>query len=629
MPPKRWARPNQRDESGENAYTTAALLQFICDEVRSNNCLGLSEEELTGMAAELVHVKTRAEVSEWARTLMLSDTFVAEVTKRREQSGPAFEAESLSNAPSSSSASAGGGAGGTLNVTKRGVGGAKRGKRGVHVNQNPKTSTSGEALRPGRFECGCFATVHNLRGSCANCGRVICEQEADDVCYACGLEPSRCIAYEISVQEGKLSEAAQQRNQEDYTAAVERRDRLLEYAQNRAKRTTVIDDQSATLFSPQSAWMSPEERRGAEKSAAERDRQLNIELMHRQRGAYQVHMEFVSQSLALGARKENSGRAARDGAVTEAGAEDEEPHDADESVVPTGAEPLPSLLQKIWYSPDGTRVESSTSGKKDKSGAGHCGNTVDLNLPAQEGSSMPMTSRPTQRRFEEVSRRVQQSYFEDDVEVFAEETVEAEKTKSKLIIVPQALLEEDQDAAIEHDTEAAGGSPSPPLVDPSAVASPSRFAVTSIMRNTDEGICLSMHQPWASLLVAGIKRHEGRVWGTTYRGRLWIHAAASQPINVEEVEAHYSKFMSPDQVFPKHYPTKVLLGYVYVTDCLDREAYETAFKPEERQEESPYSFICVEPKALLFPLPMNGNHKLFSLEHRVHVAARKQLGEIG
>ncbi|AYU76308.1 Putative zinc finger motif, C2HC5-type/ASCH domain containing protein, putative [Leishmania donovani] len=628
MPPKRWARPSQKGASGENAYTTAALLQFICDEVRSNNCLGLSEEELTGMAAELVHVKTRAEVSEWAKTLMLSDAFAAEVTKRREQSGPAFEAESVLNAPSSSTASAGGGEGGTLNVTKRGAGGAKRGKRGANADQNPKTSASAEALKPGRFECGCFATVHNLRGSCANCGRVICEQEADDVCYACGLEPSRCIAYEISVQEGKLSEAAQQRNEEDYTSAVERRDRLLEYAQNRAKRTTVIDDQSATLFSPQSAWMSPEERRAAEKSAAETERQRNIELMHRQCGAYQVHMEFVSQNLALGARKENSGGAGGDGAVTEAGAEDEEPHDAGQRVVPTGAEPLPSLLQKIWYSPDGTRVESAPSGKKNKRGGGRCGNAVDLNLPAQEGSSMPMTSRPTQRRFEEVSRRVQQSYFEEDVEVFAEEKEEAEKTKSKLIVVSQALIEDDQDAAIEHGTEAAGGSTSPPLVDPSAVALPSRFAVTSIMRNTDDGICLSMHQPWASLLVAGIKRHEGRVWGTTYRGRLWIHAAASQPINVEEVEAQYSKFMPPGQVFPKHYPTKVLLGYVYVTDCLDREAYEIAFKPEERQEESPYSFICVEPKALLFPLPMCGNHKLFSLEHRVHVAARKQLGEI-
>ena len=28
----------------------------------------------------------------------------------------------------------------------------------------------------------------------------------------------------------------------------------------------------------------------------------------------------------------------------------------------------------------------------------------------------------------------------------------------------------------------------------------------------DVGMCLSMHQPWASLLVRGIKQHEGRTW---------------------------------------------------------------------------------------------------------------------
>ena len=40
----------------------------------------------------------------------------------------------------------------------------------------------------------------------------------------------------------------------------------------------------------------------------------------------------------------------------------------------------------------------------------------------------------------------------------------------------------------------------------------------------DKMICLTMHQPWASLLVHGIKRVEGRGWNTDFRGRLWIHA---------------------------------------------------------------------------------------------------------
>jgi len=42
----------------------------------------------------------------------------------------------------------------------------------------------------------------------------------------------------------------------------------------------------------------------------------------------------------------------------------------------------------------------------------------------------------------------------------------------------------------------------------------------------DIGMCLSMHQPWASLLVHGFKRFEGREWTHKYRGPLWIHATA-------------------------------------------------------------------------------------------------------
>ncbi|XP_051792688.1 activating signal cointegrator 1 isoform X2 [Acanthochromis polyacanthus] len=57
----------------------------------------------------------------------------------------------------------------------------------------------------------------------------------------------------------------------------------------------------------------------------------------------------------------------------------------------------------------------------------------------------------------------------------------------------------------------------------------------------DGGWCLSMHQPWASLLVKGIKRVEGRTWYTSHRGRLWIAAAAKKPTDQEvaEVEAMY------------------------------------------------------------------------------------------
>lgn len=47
--------------------------------------------------------------------------------------------------------------------------------------------------------------------------------------------------------------------------------------------------------------------------------------------------------------------------------------------------------------------------------------------------------------------------------------------------------------------------------------------------NGESGKCLSMLQPWASLMVEGFKRFEGRFWNTEYRGPLWVHAGATQP----------------------------------------------------------------------------------------------------
>ncbi len=73
-----------------------------------------------------------------------------------------------------------------------------------------------------------------------------------------------------------------------------------------------------------------------------------------------------------------------------------------------------------------------------------------------------------------------------------------------------------------------------------------RLQDSSLQEMRDDGMCLSMHQPWASLLVLGIKKHEGRSWYSAHRGRLWIHAAAKQPdeCEIKEMENFYRAFYS-------------------------------------------------------------------------------------
>ncbi|KAM5292689.1 activating signal cointegrator 1 isoform 2-T2 [Ctenodactylus gundi] len=92
----------------------------------------------------------------------------------------------------------------------------------------------------------------------------------------------------------------------------------------------------------------------------------------------------------------------------------------------------------------------------------------------------------------------------------------------------------------------------------------------------DGGWCLSMHQPWASLLVRGIKRVEGRSWYTPHRGRLWIAATGKRPSpqEVSELQATYRLLRGKDVEFPNDYPSGCLLGCVDLVDCLSQKQFK-------------------------------------------------------
>merc|ERR1712062_665680 len=137
----------------------------------------------------------------------------------------------------------------------------------------------------------------------------------------------------------------------------------------------------------------------------------------------------------------------------------------------------------------------------------------------------------------------------------------------------------------------------------------------------DDGVCLSMHQPWASLLVLGIKQVEGRSWKTMYRGRLWIASARREPtpFEIDEVEQQYCKVygLTRDQIpFPKVYPCTALLGCVDMVDCLPNEDYVEQYVSTGLSNEmnaSPYCFMCQNPRRLVLPGAISGEHKLWKM----------------
>ncbi|XP_064618936.1 activating signal cointegrator 1-like isoform X2 [Lineus longissimus] len=151
-----------------------------------------------------------------------------------------------------------------------------------------------------------------------------------------------------------------------------------------------------------------------------------------------------------------------------------------------------------------------------------------------------------------------------------------------------------------------------------------RIQDRQLQEMSDEGMCMSMHQPWASLLVAGIKKHEGRTWYTSHRGRLWIAATAKTPLqtDIDQVENQYRAIYKNRSInFPDHYPVGCLLGCVEVSDCLAQEDYDKQFPHGESA--SPFVFICQDPHELVVKFPMKGKHKLYKLESHFHQAAKK------
>jgi len=152
----------------------------------------------------------------------------------------------------------------------------------------------------------------------------------------------------------------------------------------------------------------------------------------------------------------------------------------------------------------------------------------------------------------------------------------------------------------------------------------SRVQDKELMEMSDDGMCLSMHQPWASLLVMGIKIHEGRTWYTQHRGRLWIHAGSKVPTqqDINELENFYRIHTGSEAImFPSHYPTSCLLGCIDVSECLSQEEYRVEYP--EGESSSPYVLICQNPQELVVKFPMSGKHKLYKLDPKIHGAAKK------
>lgn len=81
--------------------------------------------------------------------------------------------------------------------------------------------------------------------------------------------------------------------------------------------------------------------------------------------------------------------------------------------------------------------------------------------------------------------------------------------------------------------------------------------------------CISVHEPWSSLIACGGKRYETRSWATKYRGDLAIHA--SKRWTAEQSKEACQLFGVSDEAKLPPLPLGAVLCVVELVDCIPTE----------------------------------------------------------
>lgn len=79
----------------------------------------------------------------------------------------------------------------------------------------------------------------------------------------------------------------------------------------------------------------------------------------------------------------------------------------------------------------------------------------------------------------------------------------------------------------------------------------------------DQLTCITLWQPWASLIAQGMKQYETRSWATSHRGRLGIHAAKAKNSKAEKAAIAYFQSQGLSTI-----PFGSLICIVDLTACI-------------------------------------------------------------
>ena len=93
------------------------------------------------------------------------------------------------------------------------------------------------------------------------------------------------------------------------------------------------------------------------------------------------------------------------------------------------------------------------------------------------------------------------------------------------------------------------------------------------MNRPDLNKAISIKQPWAYLICAGIKDVENRTWPTKYRGRVYIHASAKpvgQYFEIDVFTADQLNYLIQSKKINliEKVQLSAIIGHVDIVDCV-------------------------------------------------------------
>ncbi len=134
-------------------------------------------------------------------------------------------------------------------------------------------------------------------------------------------------------------------------------------------------------------------------------------------------------------------------------------------------------------------------------------------------------------------------------------------------------------------------------------ALPGKFrpgSVAVLMRKGNTFPAISVYQPWADLIVRGVKDIENRSWPTRFRGRILIHAGSN--IKWDIVEEH-RRTLGLDSVDDYEPQTMAIVGMVDIVDCVNTH--------RSRFFLGPYGFVLRNAVRFRKPIRYRGRQRIF------------------